>query len=528
MLFNSHIFLFAFLPLTLAGFLFFRQSGLVTIAVWWLIGASTIFYGWWNPAYLWLIYAVMLSNYGIGWLLTNAAWSQRKRKTLFVLGVVANIGVLAWFKYANFITDNINAATGLGLTLDKIILPLAISFFIFQKIAFLVDTYRRETHARDLLRYCLFVLFFPQLIAGPIVRFQEVASQFEREAMRNASRHWVSDLSIGLMIFGVGLFKKVMVADGLSTIASPIFDGAGSGVRLDLLEAWAGALAYTFQLYFDFSGYSEMAVGLARMFGIKLPANFWSPYKATSVIDFWRRWHITLSRFLRDYLYISLGGNHKGAASRYSNLFITMLIGGLWHGANWTFFVWGLLHGLYLIVNHLWRYIVKAIGWNSNAISPWVARVMTFAFVVFAWVVFRSNTLSVAGDILFAMVGGNGISFPKAFAPWVIAKFGSLGGIIRFDGVLPNDLILYRLRGWVFPIFSILLAFCWLAPNTYQAMSRYKPVLRIPEISMAAESYPRYFRWRPSISWAAILILLLITSILAMGEGVSEFLYFQF
>lgn len=528
MLFNSHIFLFAFLPVTILGLLLIRQLGFFTLAVFWLVGASTIFYGWWNPAYLWLIYAVMLTNYGVGWLLANAPWPQVMRKALFVFGVVGNIAVLAWFKYANFITDNINAVTSLGLTLDKIILPLAISFFIFQKIAFLVDTYRRETRARDLLRYSLFVLFFPQLIAGPIVRFQEVAPQFEPRAMHNASRRWASDLSIGLMIFGVGLFKKIMIADGLATIVTPIFDGAGSGIRLDFVEAWTCALAYTLQLYFDFSGYSEMAVGLARMVGIKLPPNFWSPYKATSIIDFWRRWHITLSRFLRDYLYIPLGGNRKGPAFRYANLFITMLIGGLWHGANWTFVVWGLLHGFYLTVNHLWRNTARTIGCTAGVISPWAARVITFVFVVFAWVVFRSNSLSVAGDILYAMIGGNGVSFPKAFGSMTIAKLSALEGMIRFDGVFPNDLFAYRLRGWVLPIFTTLLAFCWLAPNTFQVMSHHKPIFNIPEISMASERPPRYLSWRPSTTWAMILIVLLTASILMMGEGVSEFLYFQF
>lgn len=317
----------------------------------WLILSSLFFYGWWNPAYLSLILFSMLFNYAFGTILSNGE-KPKIRKYLLWVGVTTNLGFLGYFKYANFFVDQLNWAANSNFHLEKIILPLAISFFTFQQIAFLVDSYRHETKEFNFLQYCLFVTFFPQLIAGPIVHHKEMMPQFASNQVYKVN---YKSLAIGLIIFTIGLFKKVILADGVAIYATPIFAEAEAEIAITLFSAWGGALAYTLQLYFDFSGYSDMAIGIAFMFGIKLPINFNSPYKSQSIIEFWRRWHITLSRFLRDYLYITLGGSKKGNVRRYVNLFITMLLGGIWHGAGWTFIIWGMLHGTYLMINHAWR-----------------------------------------------------------------------------------------------------------------------------------------------------------------------------
>ncbi len=305
MLFNSFEFLFLFLPLTLVGFFLSSRIGRET-GILWLVAASLFFYGWWNPVYLWLIVGSTLGNYLIGARIGAALADSHRRQARFwlVLGVSANLALLGWFKYAHFFLDTINQFSGSEFTLPAIVLPLAISFFTFQQIAYLVDTWRGIQPEHRLSHYLLFVTFFPQLIAGPIVHHKEMLPQFLTTG--ETATRW-SDLAVGLTIFALGLFKKAVLADGIAPYATPVFDAAARGETLTLLQAWGGALAYTLQLYFDFSGYSDMAIGAARMFGIRLPLNFHSPYKATSIVEFWRRWHMTLSRFLRDYLYIPLG-----------------------------------------------------------------------------------------------------------------------------------------------------------------------------------------------------------------------------
>lgn len=350
MLFNSFIFIFAFLPVALGGYLLTRLLFKETVWVIWLAACSLLFYAWWKPVYLILIVASILVNYTIGKKMGVSR--GRPKKMLLILGVVMNLGVLAYFKYTNFIFENVGRIIGQDFDFNYIVLPLAISFFTFQQIAYLVDAYRGETMEVDFSRYTLFVTFFPQLIAGPIVHHREMLPQFFNKVEH---RKLIDNLAVGLSIFAVGLFKKVVIADSLSKWAQPTFAIADMGVSPTFFESWIGALAYTLQLYFDFSGYSEMALGLGRMFGIVLPINFFSPYKARSIIDFWRRWHITLSRFLRDYLYIPLGGSRCGPLRHHVNLFVTMLLGGLWHGAGWTFVIWGMLHAIYLTINHLWR-----------------------------------------------------------------------------------------------------------------------------------------------------------------------------
>jgi len=293
----------------------------------------------------------MTFNYVIGRSLNKTCNNKGKgfsRKSILIFGVILNLSLLGYFKYADFFIENINIAFSVNAESLNLLLPLAISFFTFQQIAYLVDSYRQETKEYDFLNYALFVTFFPQLIAGPIVHHKEMMPQFAKT--RNKVKSY-RNIAMGLFIFSIGLFKKVVIADTFAVWATNGFDVA---TTLNLFEAWATSLSYTFQLYFDFSGYTDMAIGLALLFNIRLPVNFNSPYKATNIQDFWRRWHITLSRFLRDYVYIPLGGNKKGSFRTYNNLMATFVIGGLWHGASWAFIFWGFLHGLALTVQKLW------------------------------------------------------------------------------------------------------------------------------------------------------------------------------
>src|ERR1700761_7294189 len=346
MLFSSYTFLFQFLPATALAFAAARRhsprAGILVLA-----GASLFFYGAWKPTYLLLLLASIGANFSLGLLMENPL----RRRSVGMLGVTLNLALLCYFKYTGFLLGSIHALTGVPLPFVNVVLPLGISFFTFQQIAYLVDVMRGAKVERDIVAYALFVSFFPHLIAGPLVHHAEMIPQFKRGRTGRSSVL----AARGLAIFAAGLFKKVVIADNLAQFVSPVFAHLDAGGGVTTSWAWLATLAYTLQIYFDFSGYSDMAVGLALLFGIRLPVNFRSPYKAASIIEFWRRWHITLSRFLRDYLYIPLGGNRLGEQRRYLNLAVTMLLGGLWHGAGWTFLIWGGLHGVYLCANHLWQ-----------------------------------------------------------------------------------------------------------------------------------------------------------------------------
>ena len=347
----------------------------------------------------------MLFNYLIGNSLNKDIKENKKnfsKKSILIFGIVANLLLLGYFKYADFFIENINFISGVNLNLLHMVLPLAISFFTFQQIAYLVDSYKKETKEYDFLNYALFVTFFPQLIAGPIVHHKEMMPQFD--SAKNMVKNY-RNITLGLFIFSIGLFKKVVIADTFAVWATAGFDTA---TTLNLLEAWATSLSYTFQLYFDFSGYTDMAIGIALLFNIKLPINFNSPYKALSIQDFWRRWHITLSRFLRDYIYIPLGGNKKGNFRTYTNLMTTFILGGFWHGAGWTFLFWGFLHGLSLAIHRLWQ----TLGFKM---WTWLAWLITFNFVNIAWVFFRAKEWDDALRILSSMFSLDNIVIDMKF-----------------------------------------------------------------------------------------------------------------
>jgi alginate O-acetyltransferase complex protein AlgI len=458
MLFSSNVFILAFLPLTLG--LYYALAGNRTARLGLLIVASLVYYGYWDVRFVPLLVGLAPAN----WLIARLFVAGGGRIWLD-LGIALNLAALGFFKYANFFLDNLFALAGGAAPRLDIVLPLGISFFIFQKISYLADLRRGDRHAYPLADYCLFVFFFPQLIAGPIVRHNEIIPQFDAPPRR--TEMW-ENLARGAMLFILGLLKKVALADTLAPNVDMLFGKAASGVPLNFAEGWAAALSFALQIYFDFSGYSDMAIGLALMFGFRLPFNFDAPYRASSIRDFWRRWHITLSRFLRDYLYIPLGGNRRGALRQAVNVVVTMLLGGLWHGASWTFVAWGGLHGLALAANGAWN----RAGRSMPLVLGWA---LTMLFVLVGWVLFRAADFAGAWEILLSMAGFHG-----------------------FGGVrLENHLVFYA-------GFAVAL----LGPTSQQALLR---------------------RFAPS-GWAAAAAAVgLVWCLLAIGGRLQhDFIYFQF
>ena len=495
MLFNSLEFLFAFLPITIFIFYFIGSRGHHRVAFSWLIGASLFFYWWWNPIYVFLLVGSILFNY-----LVSIALLKVRHKIIFIIGVSVNLLVLGYFKYANFFVDNINALISGDIFLESILLPLAISFFTFQQITFLVDSYRGNTKEYSLLNYSLFVTFFPQLIAGPIVQHIEMMPQFMKNSLYRLKSE---NLAIGITIFIIGLFKKIVIADSMAIYADPVFEIAEGNESLIFIDAWGGAIAYTFQLYFDFSGYSDMAIGLARMLGIVLPTNFFSPYKSTNIIEFWRRWHMTLSRFFKNYLYISLGGNRKGAIRSMLNLMITMLLGGLWHGASWTFVIWGGIHGTCLIINHGFQNIRRLLGHDLSKTSIFgqtVSWALTFTIIIITWVVFRAESVNGAQNMIHAMLGLNGLFL--------------------------SELIDYQFWATLCFLFFIV----YFMPSTQEFLVEYKPTLEIYSGHTELKKYHPIFQYKLSSFTHNLLIVLMgWFCLLAMLSGkTTEFLYGNF
>jgi alginate O-acetyltransferase complex protein AlgI len=499
MLFNSYQFLLLFLPIALIGCVVIARTLGRNAVFGWLVLASLFFYGWWSWFNLSLLLASLVFNYAAGTWLGKL---EKRSPGKLVLGVALafNVGFLGYFKYADFVVANLNTVFGAHWALRNIALPLGISFYTFQKIAYLVDSYQGKTRGYGFRDFCLFVSFFPQLIAGPITHHGEIMPQFRKQD--TARNHW-EDWSVGLTLFIFGLAKKVQIADRLAAFATPVFRVARDGAQFGAGEAWLGVLAYTLQLYFDFSGYSDMAIGLARMFGIRLPMNFNSPYKATSIVDFWRRWHITLSRFLREYVYIPLGGSRRGTGRKYINLFITMLIGGIWHGAGWTFVIWGMLHGLYLLVCHAWRDL-RGVRDEASMALPRLAwnRALTFLAIVVAWVFFRAENFHAAANILASMSGAHGFA---------------------------SDLArLEQTKGWLLVVPLLLIV--WFMPNTNQLLSYFKPTLEyVGEDATQGPTLPRPAKvaWAPNAAWACAIAVLAVLSVLAFSRA-SEFIYWQF
>ncbi len=434
MVFNSFPFIFIFLPLTLAGFFLLGRKGRPWAASG-LTLASLVFYGWWDYRYLPLLLLSVSLNYWAGHRILQTAHAVTRKRWL-ILALSINLLLLAFFKYVDFFLQSINGVASQNFPLLHIIMPLGISFFSFTQIAFVVDAYYGKIQKISFFPYLAFATYFPYIVSGPILDYKEMAPQLTAPAADTAAVQCLSskseNIARGLALFVCGLAKKILIADNLIPLVSPAF----SDHNPQLIQVWLGLLAYSFQLYFDFSGYSDMAIGVSRMMGIDIPLNFNSPYKATSISDFWQRWHISLSRFLRNYLYIPLGGNRCGSFNRYRNLMLTMLLGGLWHGANWTFVVWGGLHGLYLCIQHGWQAIRPASTQKPSLLTRLSYRTLTLLAVLLAWCFFRAPNVSTALQVLAGMIGMNGISWPGDVEPFTLIVLAGSAFLAFF---LPNS-----------------------------------------------------------------------------------------
>lgn len=520
MLFNSVDFIFIYLPIALIGFWLVSSFRNRSLVIGWLVLISLIFYSIWSYKFLLLLLVSVAINWAIGVTLSHqrrnlpdGAKMTAAIKLLLILGISLNLSFLGYFKYVNFFIDTVNNF-GLRLELlDGLVLPLGISFYTFEQISYLVGIAKGEIKSYGLPRFLLFVTFFPHLIAGPILNADELNSQLQKFNYRLDYRN----LAVGLTIFAFGLFKKTAIADSVAIYATPIFVAADRGESISFLLAWQAAIAYTLQLYFDFSGYSDMAIGLSSMFNIKLPMNFFSPYKAVGIGDFWRRWHISLGRFLRDYLYIPLGGSRNGELRTHINLLLTMLLGGLWHGASWTFIIWGGLHGIYLCIDRGWQKFLKHRGLVfESGYHYWLARLLTLLAVIISWVIFRSETLSGASHMLAGMFGGSGLMLPELFADRfsVLRRFGVEFGTLNHHGGIKGSLLLL-----------LVLGFALFLPNLYQFTIREPTALDIYHNLKGQQ--PAWYAWRPTFGYA-----LLTFGIFVIGLGfcsqASEFLYFQF
>ncbi|KIM06019.1 MAG: acetyltransferase [Sulfurovum sp. AS07-7] len=464
MLFNSYEFIFFFLPVMFIGYFLLAQYRYIVASKIWLILGSLFFYGYWNYIYIPLILGSIFVDYLIG-----SQLSRHRDRNLLILGILFNVLLLGYFKYTDFFLENFNLFTDSTIPLPHIILPLGISFFTFTQVAFLVDAYKGKVNEYSIFNYMLFVTYFPHLLAGPILHHKEMMPQFDDASNRFKNSR---NIAIGLFIFSIGLFKKTFIADNFALWATNGFDISH---KLYTLEAWATSWSYTMQLYFDFSGYTDMAIGISLMFNIILPINFNSPYKALNIQDFWRRWHITLSRFLRDYIYIPLGGNKVSLYHNYLNLFSVFFIGGIWHGASWMFIIWGSLHGFAIVIHRIY----KDLGFKMNSFLAWF---LTINFINITWIFFRAKDMDSALKVLAGMFGLNG---------W---------GDIKITNFLHNignstEITLY------FIVTIIIL----MSKNSNQLADNFRPTKKI----------------------AIAIGLMLALGILSLSK-VSEFLYFNF
>jgi D-alanyl-lipoteichoic acid acyltransferase DltB (MBOAT superfamily) len=540
MLFNSYAFIFGFLPVVLAGFwllaLHRRDWALL-----WLTLASLCFYAWWRPVNVLLIMPSIVVNYGLARALQRHGGTRPGLARAVLLGGIAfNVCFLGYFKYLTFLQSTINDVFGASVILSQVILPLGISFITFQKIAFLIDVHAGRVTSFSFRDYALFVLFFPQLVAGPIVHYREMMPQFRAAPCRFDAEN----AAVGLSLFFFGLAKKLVLADPLSRMVAPLYAQAAHGTPVALIDAWIAALGFTLQIYFDFSGYSDMALGLGRFCGIRLPANFNSPLKASSIIDFWLRWHISLTRFLTAYIYNPLtlaltrrrqaqgkpvfGGRNTSASAFVTLLagptILTMFISGLWHGAGYTYVLWGVLHGMLLSINHAWRLLRQRV-WRDARSSTRVMRpvgfVLTFGSVVFGMTLFRAPDIHAAVTMWHGMVGSSGITVPEA----LFTRLGPLTQWLMMLGVTPT----WSSGSFLMEAFlriGILLLIALCLPNTLEMLSPYEPAIGVRP-PRHPPAWMRWFMWAPTRGWAVRLAFVATAGLLSLGQ-LSEFLYWQF
>ena len=490
MLFYSFEFMYLFLPVAVVGYYLFGHKKR-HLAVMWIVACSLFFYGWWSPYYVLFLSGSILFNYYLGLNLRDS-----KNRLLLILSICVNLGFIGYFKYAGFLVSIVTDLSGKSFDIDNIVLPLGISFFTFQQISWLIDNYsgKISNEDRGLWEYGQFVMFFPQLIAGPIVHHSEMMPQFYDK--KNRFANW-DNIATGISFFVIGLAKKVIIADSAAPYANMVFNAASKVDVILFIDAWIGALAYTVQIYFDFSGYADMAIGLALIFNIHLPLNFHSPYQAESISQFWRRWHITLGRFLRDYIYIPLGGSRCGQIKHYHNLLATMFICGLWHGAGWTYIIWGVLHGFYLVIHRLW------LTFSPLRLPVFFATSITFTSVVFAWVLFRAETLNDSWIIIRSMVDVSSMNSP-------------------LNSGIPD------LKKGLYVIIPALLC-SFILPNSQEIMG--SPLSSPTPLKINKKGWRKYFPiWQPNLVWTGYMMILCLVAIYCLIDqtNVQEFIYFQF
>lgn len=507
MLFNSYIYLLLFLPLCWAGFRWLRDHQRHEGSLLWLNVCSFIFYGWWNPAYLPLLAISIGINFQLGKLLA-AKRQTPAGKPLMILGVALNLGALAFFKYTGFALVNLNAILGTQFHDPGIILPLAISFFTFNQIAYLVDAYEGAAEEYSLNHYALFVTFFPHLLAGPIVHHRELIPQF---FIKNTPEHDRTQWTIGITVISFGLFKKLIMADALADYANQVFAAAGRGIDISASEAWLGILSFNLQVYFDFSGYCDIACGSALLFGITLPQNFLSPFKAGNIIDYWKYWHITLSRFITSYVYTPLMRNTPGGTLFSKAMLITLMsmgISGLWHGANWTFIFWGLAHGALLVINHCWRKTPFSRKVGHVKIFQLSSILLTYVMVTLTMVLFRSPDLAAAHNFYSALFDLDSFYFTHQIQQPVISD---LCRQLALE-LSPMQKIL--------PVIIFMHVWIWLLPNLQQVMAGRNALCK-------SKTSNTKLLWQENFFWALLAALALSTSIMSLNIS-SDFVYFQF
>lgn len=544
MLFNSYEFILLFLPITVAVFSLLSRFDSRQHSLGFLALASLFFYGWWNPSYLVLIAISLIANYTFGSALYSEVVKKGTKTFILAFGIIFNLALLGYYKYGGFLTEIVNDIYAKDIHWENVLLPLAISFFTFQQIAYLIDVAARRVKHSNFLEYIVFVTFFPQLIAGPIVHHKEMMPQFSSISL-NVSKE---NLQAGLMLFVIGLFKKVILADSISEYVAPIYGDATSG-SVTFLQAWIAGAGFTLQIYFDFAGYSDMALGAARMFGIVLPMNFNSPLKASSIIDFWSRWHITLTRFLTAYIFtpLSIKATRRSALRKTKPSYltkitdfltclalpvlITMFLSGLWHGAGYQFLVWGTLHGIYLVVNHAWRMMLPLFVSDKKkyerVFRP-VGLVLTLVSVFFAMIFFRAENLTIALDMAASMVGLNGISIPEG----IYVHLGPLKEMFASMGV-SIDTTAGSQIAYGSALCVILLFVAIIFPNSLDMMSNEKPALNYTTKKHGSDDHvfnnklTSLLSWKPNMSWAIICGAGLAIGLMSL-QRISVFLYWQF
>lgn len=509
MLFNSYLFIFVFFPLCLfSTFLIAQRKPQYLMLC--VLCVSLIFYSFWKWQYVLLILLSILFNY-----FASKVIQDTKSKWILSASIIINLVPLIYYKYTNFLLETISSILGTYFREYSVLLPLGISFLTFVQIAFLCDVYRGEIDEKiEFLPYSAFVTFFPHLIAGPIIHFRQLVPQLKQMGAHVFNSQ---NFSIGLTLFFVGLGKKTIFADSMVFFVNPVFEAASNGVQLQFLEAWLGIFAFTLQIYFDFSGYSDMAIGLARFFGISFPLNFYSPYQSHNIIEFWRRWHITLSSFLRDYLYIPLGGNRQ---KRVRNLLVTMLLGGLWHGAQWTFVIWGGIHGLLLAISHGFNKL-RNVKINQFSRS---SQIITFIVVSMTWVFFRAQNLDTALTLLKGAFGLNGLSLPHSLERY-ISPF-NIFNIIEFSGLTKN----FNLWNYidVSKVFGLLVVVLFM-PNIYQILRNYIVIDEMKFMNpVPNNSFVAKLVWSPTPMWSIILATISLVGLLSIMGWNQQFIYFEF